>query len=117
MSDLRMDYSTASNEVRAEAEAWVREHGLDPKRVPVDSLIEYDSATREWVIEVYAERDGRMYVGGNGNAQRTKVRCVAKSNPPFQLFRQAARAELLLDSAIPAPQPVERGTGSAEPPG
>lgn len=53
---------------------WVRAHQLDPARVPVTGLIEYDPVTREWRIEAYVVDDqGRKLINDAGDGLRLRV--------------------------------------------
>ena len=45
---------------------WIRLHGLDPKDVPIEGILERDNATREWRIQVYRLHDGKIRLLDDG---------------------------------------------------
>jgi hypothetical protein len=59
---------------RVQIMRWLEEHRIDPMRVPIDALPEYDPATGEWLIPVFRENEhGRSVVNPDGETIRTLV--------------------------------------------
>lgn len=75
----RVPYHRLNRDDQAALRTWVELHGCSPDDVPVDPLIEYDPTTREWRIEMYLRRDGRLFLGDDGEVARCIVRRASKA--------------------------------------
>lgn len=81
MTAHRFRYAELTPTQRTDVANWCRAHRLDPNHIPVDASLAFDSATNEWVIEQYATRDGKVYLGADGEVAKVKVRRLAVADP------------------------------------
>jgi hypothetical protein len=68
--------------------AWVADHGLNPRDVPVDGILGYDEATGEWRIRVHRRRDGKVHLGPDGEVESYVVRRRALAPLPWPVIAE-----------------------------
>jgi hypothetical protein len=87
---------------------WLRLHLVDPNLTPIDALIEFDGTFAEWRIEQYASRDGRKYIGPDGDVARIMLRRARKAPLPWRYADEVPPwlAEIL-DAAMAAEPEAE----------
>jgi hypothetical protein len=80
----RVPYFHLTPDEREAVHQWVRDHNLRPKDVPVDGRIELDETTNEWRIQQFAQHDGEMLVGFDGEPVKIVVRRTNLRNLPWR---------------------------------
>lgn len=73
----RIPYLGLAPEEQEEVHAWLREHRIEPGRVPVEADFEYDPTTGEWRIPLHwLDADGhrRIDLNPGGDIRRIVVR-------------------------------------------
>jgi len=70
----RLPYERLTEPERQALHAWLELHHVRPAVVPFGSVIEYDPATNEWLIETFAQRNGSPYLDADGEVVRVTVR-------------------------------------------
>lgn len=74
MSDSRIPYRNLDDEDQAAIMAWLVDHRVDPRRVPIDAQFEHDPVTGEWRIPVYwHDARGRKAANPDGETIRSLV--------------------------------------------
>lgn len=83
LESVDLDYGLASSTQRGKLMRWCEVHDLDPKRVPAVVTVDYDTATREWIVPVYVTGpDGKLLMTDDrSDIRRRTVRRRAKEMP------------------------------------
>jgi hypothetical protein len=77
-------YEHLSAAEREDIHTWVRLHGLIPADIPIAGIFGYDESTNEYRIEQHRRRDGKIYVGPDGEIAKRVLRRVAKVPLPWK---------------------------------
>lgn len=63
MKVKRIPYRELTPDQQEQIRTWLREHRIDPGRVPIDARFGYDPVVGEWRILAYrVDRDGRKRI-------------------------------------------------------
>jgi hypothetical protein len=82
----RIPFADLDYEDQDAIRAWLRDHRVNPDRVPIYAQFEYDPATGEWRIPVYwHDTDGRMARKPDGETVRTLEQIARAAVPKRQL--------------------------------
>lgn len=104
----RIRYQHLTPDEREALHAWVELHDVDHTRVPIDARFELDETANEWLIPVYALRDGHSYLDDNGEVATEVLRRPNRAELPWP------RVQPEPEGRVPSAQsPVFEFTGDA----
>lgn len=108
----RVEYQFLNPDQRTALERWLRDHDIDPKRTPIDPIIEVDTATGELRIEQFwHDENGKMRLDETGeNVRRVIVRRRAQRPLPWPTWAQ--QMDLLWED-VTAPEQQDRDTATS----
>lgn len=76
-------YLAMTDVEREAAHGWIDGLGLNHRDIPIDAPMEYDETVGEWRIMRLASRNGRHYIGEDGEIAQVVVRRVSPTPPPW----------------------------------
>jgi hypothetical protein len=86
----RVPYEYLLPAEKATLQLWLTTHHIDPRRTPLEPLIEHDPVHDEWRIEQYwTDANGRMRIVDDENVRRVIVRRRHLAPLPWPMWEHA----------------------------